>query len=211
MTLKLPLSPPLYDTLQSFKREMLIEINCVKPGKIVTYYPDTQTADVSVGLAQVLQDNSNVAYPKLVDCPVMVLQGGGIAARFPISTGDNCLIFFSDRCIDDWYTNGGANPPPDGRLHDLSDGFVLVGLNPLNAQLSLALDDVEGGISDEFAKVAISDGHVTIRNNLTNLLTRLEDLIDVIKAITTTGGDTVSATSQAALEAQKALLEQLLY
>lgn len=186
MTLKKPLPPPQYDTLMSLKREMYIELNCVKPGQIVTYDPVTRTARAQIGLSQVLADGSVRSYPPLLDCPVVTLQGGGIGASFPIEPGDECLIFFSDRCLDAWVTNGGSNPPPDGRLHDMSDGIVLVGLNSLVNPVTLALLTDEGGIADAFAKVAIKDGKISISNQTETLFAILTDLVTVLLALNTT-------------------------
>lgn len=170
----------------SLKREMLVQINCVKPGRITSYDPTKRTAEVAIGLAQVLADGSTMPYPPIVDCPVVTLQGGGVGAQFPIANGDECLIFFSDRCIDAWATNGGSNPPPDGRLHDLSDGFVLVGLNSLVNPLMLALLVGEGGFADDQARVAILGGKIAISNQTQTLFAILTDLATTLTALNTT-------------------------
>lgn len=204
MNIKSPVIPPLYTTLMNLKRETMVEFNCIKPGKIESYDPSTRTAEVSVGLAQVLADGTIRPYPKLVDCPVVTIQGGGVGVAFPIKAGDPCLILFSDRCIDDWYNNGGANPPPDGRLHDLSDGFVLVGANPQTSMLMLALLPSEGGIADATAKVAILNGKVAIKNGtksleviLSTLLTTLTSLNNTLAAMTT--ASILAGTTQATI------------
>jgi hypothetical protein len=84
-----------------------------------------------------------IAMPKLVDVPVCWMGGGGATWTFPIQPGDECLVVFSSRCIDAWYAQGflapntqdnNGNPvnfgnnPTDFRMHDLSDGFALVGV-----------------------------------------------------------------------------------
>jgi hypothetical protein len=57
--------------------------------------------------------------------------GGGVTATFPIVVGDECLVVFSSRCIDGWWSQGGIQNPPEARMHNLSDGFALVGVRSL--------------------------------------------------------------------------------
>jgi protein gp138 len=82
-----------------------------------------------------------IQMPVLLDCPILWMGGGGVTSTFPIKAGDECLVIFASRCIDAWWKhgftpgqNGNANPamnPPDLRMHNLSDGFALVGLRSL--------------------------------------------------------------------------------
>jgi hypothetical protein len=66
--------------------------------------------------------------PLLVDVPIMYQGGGGYSITLPITAGDECLIIFADRCIDAWWQSGGVQAPMENRMHDLSDGFALVGV-----------------------------------------------------------------------------------
>lgn len=68
-----------------------------------------------------------VTLPLLVDCPIIFPSGGGFTLTFPVAAGDECLVIFASRCIDGWWQSGGQAQPPELRMHDLSDGFVLVG------------------------------------------------------------------------------------
>lgn len=65
--------------------------------------------------------------PKLVDVPVVFHHGGGYSMTFPIKPGDECLVVFASRCIDGWWQSGQISPPAEYRMHDLSDGFAIVG------------------------------------------------------------------------------------
>lgn len=69
----------------------------------------------------------NVTMPACVDVPVCFQRGGGYTLTFPVKEGDECLLIFSSRCIDGWWSTGGTVPPTEQRMHDLSDGFALVG------------------------------------------------------------------------------------
>lgn len=68
-----------------------------------------------------------VNLPQLLDCPVQFPAGGGCSLTFPVQKGDECLVVFASRCIDAWWAQGGVQPPMEARMHDLSDGFVLLG------------------------------------------------------------------------------------
>ena len=65
-----------------------------------------------------------VDLPLLLDVPVMFLCAGGFTITHPIKKGDECFVVFSDRNIDNWWQQGGVQPPFDTRKHDLSDGFA---------------------------------------------------------------------------------------
>lgn len=184
--LKGPQVPPLYDTLMGLKKEILKGMRCCIPGNIVGVDLVNGTVDVEVAFLQ--QDSNGVSfpYPKLTGCPAITLQGGGIAAQFPVEAGDECLVFFADRCIDSWFQTGSPQPLPNLRMHDISDGFALVGVNSLANALDLALLPGEGGFADDKARVAIMNGKIAISNDTKQLATILGTLVTTLTALNTT-------------------------
>lgn len=220
--------PDLTDVLSIFKQDLLATMNCVKIGQIQSFDPAKKTAQIKILFKRVLPDMTTVSYPQLVDAPVVTLQGGGGAIQFPIKAGDQCLLFFSDRRLDEWYQNGSESAPGDPRMHDLSDAICLVGVNPLNSSLGTAPTDrvvlsYQGSrfeltatgwnfIGTGSAEIDLTGAIVTIKNNTTTLLTLLDGLIDVVAAITVQTGGTppLTAASIAALQAQKLVLATLL-
>lgn len=101
------------------------------PGIIQSFDPDAITCVVQPSIqAQVrAQDGSSqwASLPLLLDCPVVPMRGGGCTLTFPIAEGDECLVIFASRCIDAWWTAGGVQVQSEFRMHDLSDGFAIVG------------------------------------------------------------------------------------
>lgn len=101
------------------------------PGIIQSFDPDAVTAVVQPAIKGVEHDTSgaeiSVNLPLLVDVPVVFPRGGGCTLTFPVKEGDECLVIFADRCIDFWWQSGGIQEPVDGRMHDLSDAFCIVG------------------------------------------------------------------------------------
>lgn len=205
----LPLKEPkLADVLLAWKTQTLLGINCVKIGQIQSFAPAARTASVQILGQIVLKDGTTMAYPLLKNRPVFTLQGGGASLQLPIAAGDQCLILFNDRNLDNWYLNGNAQPPLDGRLHDISDGIVLVGLNWQNSATIPVVDTTEARfiLADGLTKVGLKLGKITIQNGTQSLLTILTNLFTTLS---TDPG--LSPASHTALTTANTALAALLY
>lgn len=134
--------PGFDEALESLRDTIFSTLNCVQIGKISSFDKDTQTASIEIAM-RAQRGKKVITYPLLVDCPVIILQGGGSYLEFPISSGDYCLVLFNDRDIDTWWSSENIAPPRTGRKHSLSDGFALVGLNPSTSVLDLSGDRVK--------------------------------------------------------------------
>lgn len=128
------------------------------PGIIQSFDPDAVTAVVQPAIKGVEHDESgaevSVNLPLLVDVPVVFPRGGGCTLTFPVKEGDECLVIFADRCIDFWWQSGGIQEPVDGRMHDLSDAFCIVGPQSQAKKIS--------GISTTAAQLRTDDGSAFI-------------------------------------------------
>lgn len=69
----------------------------------------------------------SVNLPMLVDVPLVFPTAGGYSITFPVAVGDECLVIFASRCIDGWWQSGGVQEAMEFRMHDLSDGFAIIG------------------------------------------------------------------------------------
>lgn len=127
----------LHDLWVQWKKQLKIEFNCHHVGTIESFDPELQTAQASINYTKTFLDIDSIGnttvttpdFPILVDCPVIVLGGGGGYLSFPIEAGDECLILFNDRDFSTWYGTGStSSPPPTGVLHAYSDAVILVGL-----------------------------------------------------------------------------------
>lgn len=201
--------PELLDSFLNLKDDISLNMNCVKIGQIQSFNPATKTAEIEILFKRVMPDGNIKPYPLLIDCPVFTLQGGGAAVQMPIAAGDQCIVLFSDRNIDAWYQNGSASAPFDARAHDISDGMALVGINALTSTLP-AYSATELRLINGVGKLGMTGGKLTITNGVVTLLTVLDGLIDVIKALQV-GGAPIDAPGQAALDAYKTTLAGLLY
>lgn len=223
--------PELEDFANSLKGDTFKTMNCVKIGIVQKVDATKKTLEVQVVFKRVLGNDQIRSFPLLIDVPFVTIQGGGVAVQVPVAKGDNALVFFADRNIDAWFRSGQEGAPFDGRAHDASDGIALVGLNSLvssltanptsegriisgNAKVGVLKDGTKSFLVQGSAEVAADTGKVRVKNATTSLITLIEGLIDVLKALTSqdpiSGPIPLTAASIAALEAQKAIFEGLL-
>ncbi len=102
------------------------------PGIIQRFDAQTMACEVQIAIEIPVTDATtgdqvSVPLPLLVNCPVQFPSGGNCTLTFPVAPGDECLVVFASRCIDAWWQSGGVQEQAEPRLHDLSDGFVLLG------------------------------------------------------------------------------------
>jgi len=105
------------------------------PGIIQSFDLESMTCTVQPAISGKIRDETGAVtgteLPLLVDCPVQFPAGGGCTLTFPVKAEDECLVVFSSRCIDSWWQSGGIQAQPELRMHDLSDGFALLGFRSL--------------------------------------------------------------------------------
>lgn len=198
------IEPSLNDTLDNFKVELFRDFHVMKIGEIQSYDKATASATVKIKIKEWtdFDGNKSTAYPVLADVPVLVLQGGGSWIEFPIAKGDPCLVFFSDRDIDTWWTSGNETTPNSLRKHDLSDCIAIVGVNPRANPLSLAgIFRLYGG-----------PNKLDFANALQTWSAIMEELVNDVINLTTfgsPGNHIVSDTSKTALNSTLTKLKQL--
>jgi hypothetical protein len=167
------------------------------------------TVDVQIAALQQRPTGEYLKYPPLSKVPAISLYGGGAFLQFPIKVGDQCLVFFADRCMASWKQTGSPQPLPNPRMHDLSDGFALIGVaSPL--QLMTLLSSTEAGLATPLAKVAIDTltNKISIANGALGVNNLLTILTSVLTPLSTDPG--VSGATQAAALAAITTLGALL-
>ncbi len=107
----------------------LKDLHTCLPGIIASFDPATQTASVQPAIKRIFTERGAVNLPLCVDVPVAFPGGGDFFLTFPVKPGDECILLFSERAIDYWHVSGDTQPPAEYRMHDLSDGIAIVGLN----------------------------------------------------------------------------------
>jgi len=114
----------------------LKELHTSLPGIIETFDSETQTASVQPAIKRIFKTHDGEKeilipedLPLLINVPVKFPRGGGYSVTLPVKKGDECLLTFCERSIDNWYKFGGINLPGSRRFHSLSDAVVEVGLS----------------------------------------------------------------------------------
>lgn len=192
---KKPTIPSLTILLENLKADIFQQLNCVKIGTIKEFYPVLQTVDVQIAYSQITSETLDgvrtlAEFPLLVNVPVYFQSGGGFTMTFPISEGDECLLLFNDRQIDNWVLSGSGKPPSIERAHDLSDAFALVGIRNntrLLANVSTSTAQLRSDDGSTYVEVAGS-GIVNIVapggiNFTTPLLTVSGDVVAGVETI----------------------------
>jgi len=136
--------------------ERLKELHTAMPGIVETFDPVAQTASIQPAIKRVFKTNDGekeiltpTELPILINVPVIFPRGGGFSLTFPVKKGDECLLTFCERSIDNWHQFGTIKIPGAKRFHALSDATAFVGLSSLpnkvpnydNVNVQLKKDD----------------------------------------------------------------------
>lgn len=106
----------------------LKQLHTCLPGIIKSFDPETQIAEVQPAIQKITTTQGAFDLPLCVDVPVIFPQAQRFFITWPVAAGDECMLFFAERCFDRWFMEGGTQEPDDYRMHDLSDAFALVGV-----------------------------------------------------------------------------------
>ena len=133
----------------------MVGLHTALPAIIDAYDPARQTVSAQPAINRSLTDGTIQTLPLCTDVPVVFLRGGGFAMTFPIAAGDECLLVFSERSIDEWYQDGGIQTPGTARMHSLSDGFAIVGVGSQPKKI-LSVDPANVEIRDASRQTRVS-------------------------------------------------------
>lgn len=154
--------------LLALKTDIMKNINCAKVGIIQSFNATLQEVVVQIAFQQVTSTNPDgtrtlAEYPLLLNVPAQFCGGGGFTNTFPVTAGDECLVIFNDRQIDNWLISGGGQPPTIGRLHDLSDGLAILGFrsNP-RALANVSTSSAQMRSDDGATVIDIAQGKIQL-------------------------------------------------
>jgi hypothetical protein len=107
------------------------EIHTSLPGIVEKFDATKQTAVVRPVVHRFFRGQGFKPLPQLFDVPVIFPRGGDFVLTFPVKQGDECILHFSERAIDNWHVTGKVSEPSEFRTHDLSDACAQVGVSSL--------------------------------------------------------------------------------
>jgi len=185
MTKSIKSIPKLEDVLFALKEDIFSSFNCHAVGKIESFNKDTQRAKISIMYSRKVESDSDtqnrVDYPLMADIPVIIPSGGVGSLRFPISSGDFCLVLFNDRDIDNFIEAGAFSQLNSDRKHSFSDGVAIVGLFPSSFSLSDYSDEKTELVHDE-TKISLGD-KIKVKNSVTSLYLVMNDMMTILNTI----------------------------
>ena len=76
-----------------------------------------------------LVDGREIKLPMFKDVLLINLIGGSSYIHMPVKAGDYVIMFFTERCIEGWFSGQDDAVPSEYRMHDYSDGFAICGIN----------------------------------------------------------------------------------
>lgn len=134
----------------------LKDLHTALPGIIETFDAAKQLATIQPAIRRIFVTRDGEQeilvpsdLPILINVPVIFPRGGGFSLTFPVAKGDECLLVFCERSIDNWHETGNVKVPGARRFHSLSDATAFVGLSSLpnkvpnydNTNVQLKRDD----------------------------------------------------------------------
>jgi hypothetical protein len=124
--------PTLPEVLRTWLEAQQAEIHTALPGKVKSYDPDTQTADIVPVIKQATprKDGSvdETALSVIPNVRVLWPRAGGAYLHLPMAAGDYVLLVFNEAAIGHWRDTGQVpSPPGDLSRHSLSYPYAIPG------------------------------------------------------------------------------------
>lgn len=219
--------------MQLSQDAIMARLNCHNIGKILQFYPETQTADIQ--LMQIKQFNKQQITPTiLTEVPLIIYGAGGAHITMPDPTSTICILLFMDRNIDTFLETAESYVPQTSRMHDFTDCIALTTFktlaNPLTEYDEKAITIMNEEIIEEvkqksFIKVYSQQilmqntlggeisltGKINIQNNQQNLANLIQSFLTACENITVvTNTGVLTPAAKQAFTDLKAQFAQLL-
>lgn len=163
--------------------------------RVISYDRATQTASVQP-VTQRRELNPDTDESEYVDAeiinkvPVAFPQAGGFSITWDLNPGDDVLVVYVGRSVDEWAATGSANnQPADVRRQDVNDAIILAGVSSPQNPLSAVAEDamVFGGPMFVFGPPATGtflSRNDRVENELNALRDTVNDLVTAFNAHT---------------------------
>jgi phage baseplate assembly protein gpV len=162
-------------------QRMASQLRCALPGIITAFDSTTQLCSVKPAIRLKNVDGDTVTYielPILVNVPCVMPVCQNFVITIPVQVGDQCLLIFADRALDNFIVSGNISNPlmvsedtSAPRAHALTDAICIVGfITSQNKVANYSTDAIE----------------IRPRNSATTVRVQSD------KTIVTTGGQVVT-------------------
>jgi hypothetical protein len=121
--------------LSDFMREFLdyyfTQVHTSFPGVVTEYDAKKRRATVQPSLKRRAGNKEYIAFPILIDVPVLFPGTKKYTIHFPLERDDEVAVFFSERALEAWKEVGQDEiEDPDPRRYSISDAYCVPGLQP---------------------------------------------------------------------------------
>jgi len=172
--------PELYDILQKYVNASLARMYVALPGTITNYDVSSKTCQVKPSIKKIYRNGDVVEMPIIRNVPVLFPQTKNSIISFPIEKGDEVLLIFSQRSIEDWKSKDGIVEPTDRRKFSISDAIAVPGLLRKGAGLQASNDYLLIQNGDLEIKT-YDNGKIEVENQTNELISALNELNTELK------------------------------
>ncbi|WP_052439819.1 Gp138 family membrane-puncturing spike protein [Pseudomonas fluorescens] len=101
------------------------------PGHVLSFDPDTQMAEVQIGL--MLEDRLGSQQPRrpIIHVPVQFWGAAGGTLECRVASNTEGVLFFSQECIDSWVDQGGVAVKSEPRRFSINDAYFIPGVRSI--------------------------------------------------------------------------------
>jgi hypothetical protein len=195
------MSGELPEVLSKAIRNRLAEVHTSMPGRIESYDHRTKKATVKPLINRVYPDGRVDEFPVLNAVPVLLPGTSTGALQFRIRRGTPVALYFSERSMDLWKSQGGLVAPDDRRRFSLSDAFCVPGLDAFDGGFYPEDNDKTRLVESGGALAIDGRGRVALGNADGELLDMVQQLMQLLidaRVLTSIGTQPLTNAAQIA-------------
>lgn len=180
----------IVSVFDSFFNSRAENMHTCLPGKIETFDPTTRKASVKPLVKIQTKNGSNIDIPAISDVPVIFPSSANFSLLWNVKRGDGCLLLFAETGIGNFLNSAGQVVNADDLSRfSLTDAICLPGLFPFSF-VPIRNVVIESTVNNK----------LKIENKIDNLKSILEDFMNAVKDMTTTGGYSVDPGSKVLMQ-----------
>ena len=190
---------PLEKVIQTAIDSALKEVHTCLPAVVTKVNHSEQLIDAQLTIKRKMAGQL-VNLPLLVNVPIRYWRSKTFSITFPIEVDDHVKIFFAERSIDTWLSEGGVQNPFDFRKFSLSDAFaepvmyhqkdVIPNFDPTNLEIKTNSGDTKIIVKASEDVEVITTGDVKINCNNLDAIVATEAKITSATLVANVSGTT---------------------
>ncbi|MBE5221594.1 hypothetical protein IG608_08965 [Pectobacterium sp. A113-S21-F16] len=160
---------PLYEAIEAAKLASVSRLMICLPGKIISYNPKNQRAQIECGIQKRNGDNFET-FPIIENVPVQFSGTANWSVFHELPAETEGLIHFSQRAIDAWLDQGGPVAPHSMRICSPADAFFSPGYRSLKTAIpNLPTSGVGMSNRDGSVRIHLTDSGIILTCGGTSL------------------------------------------